>query len=118
MSHSCRTSWWSLHLLQTVLLDRTRPQLDSGRLPGPGRTLVGLDRPLIRHHTGHKLDQNIFQLEKGSIDEASLNQNYDALFANFEDIANVVVGSHWTEFSNEYGSCATNIGTATDPAKR
>ena len=36
----------------------------------------------------------------------------------FDDIANVVVGSHWTEFSNEYGSCAPDIGTSNQADKR
>ena len=47
-----------------------------------------------------------------------MDQNEDAKFENFKDIANVVVGSHWTEFSNEYGSCALDIGTPTEPDKR
>ena len=62
--------------------------------------------------------QKIFQLEKGSLNKASLDQNEDAKFENFKDVANVVVGSHWTEFSNEYGSCALDIGTPTEPDKR
>lgn len=56
--------------------------------------------------------------KKGSIDKNSIGQNEDFEMKTFDDIANVVVGSHWTEFSNEYGSCAPDVGTSTDPAKR
>ena len=59
-----------------------------------------------------------YKTRKGSIDFESLGQNVDFQPKNFGDIANVVVGSHWTEFSNEYGSCARDIFESGQADKR
>ena len=59
-----------------------------------------------------------YKTQKGSIDFVSLGQNEDFVPTNFGDIANVVVGSHWTEFSNEYGSCARDIFESGQADKR
>ena len=96
---SRRTSWWS-QLLQTVLLDRTRPQLDSGRLPGPSRTLIGLHRPLIRDQT------SLLTVKQEISSKGSVMVSFEPAWwaDSFAPIGSSKGGLNWEQsrFKNEY----------------